>query len=443
MSDYETHLRIKQLFAEIRSGWIKNRARRAWDKSSWSRRRNMPLEDILICTLGKKGLSTAMELRHYFQAAEKAEQTVSKQDYLKQRQKLNPEVFKILNGNYLKRFYGGKEAKEWRGYLVMAADGSRAEIPNSAENRRVYGESINKYGKAVARANISVLHDVFNRFILDIGVHNYRDSEIEEAKAHIAAVKEITAGRPILIMFDRNYASLEFMDFLEESGVKYLIRLHKTNYEAERAGMQSDDEEVELIHTNNRLRHMRDKSPQRARELEGKESTGVRIIKTVLPSGEGAAFATNLKEGSAGEILRLYRKRWSVEQKYHTLKNKLKFESVTGKASIYVEQDFLAQILVFNMVQDLISAAECRAAKKAKKKRLKYEVRINENIAVGLFKERFIRLIIEEDGSRKDAMFIQLTADMERNIVPVRKLKSAPRKWKYFNKYKCNLKPSF
>jgi IS4 transposase len=152
---------------------------------------------------------------------------------------------------------------------------------------------------------------------------------------------------------------------------------------------------------------------------------------------------TNLGEGTTADILRLYRERWAIEKKYHTLKNRLKFESVTGNASIYVEQDFWAQTLVFNMVQDLITAVECRAAKKAKKKRLKYEIRINENIAIGLFKEQFIRLMIEEDDSRKDEMFRQLAADMEKNIVPVRKLKSVPRKWQYFNKYKCNLKPSF
>ena len=53
----------------------------------------------------------------------------------------------------------------------MAVDGSRAEIPNSVENRQVFGESINKYGKQAARANIRALHDVFNRFIPDIGIH--------------------------------------------------------------------------------------------------------------------------------------------------------------------------------------------------------------------------------------------------------------------------------
>jgi len=443
MSEYDTRLRIEQLFLEIHSEWIKEAARLAGDLSSWTRQRDMPLEDILLCTLAKKGLSTAMEVRHYFQAMERAEQTVSKQDYLRQRQKLNPVVFKLLNRNYLKRFYGGQEAVLWHGHLVMAIDGSRAEIPNSEENRQVYGESINKYGKQAARTNLSALHDVFNRFIIDIGMHHYRSSEIEDAKAHIGALKEIVGERPVLIMFDRNYASLEFVDFLEKSGVKYLIRLHKGDYEGERAQMSSADGEVELVYTRARLGHLKVKSPERMRELAQQKSKRVRIIKTKFANGEAAAFMTNLREGTTAEMLRLYRKRWAIEQKYHTLKNKLKFESVTGKASIYVEQDFWAQALVFNMVQDLITAAECRAAKEAKKKRLKYEMRINENIAIGLFKEKFIRLMIEENDSRKDGMFRQLTADMERNIVPVRKLKSAPRKWKYFNKYKCNLKPSF
>jgi len=443
MNEYDVYWRFERLFSEIHSEQIKIWARKDSDYYSWSRQRNMPLHDILTCILAKKGLSTTMELRQYFQAVQKMEQTVSKQDYLKQRQKLNPEVFKLLNRNYLRRFYGGQEVKEWKGYLLMAVDGSRAEIPNSEENRHVYGESINKYGNQVARANISTLYDVYNRFILDIGIHHYRDSEIEEAKAHIETLKEIMGNRPVLIMFDRNYVSLEFMDYLEKSGVKYLIRLHEGDFKAERSEMQRTDEEVELVHTKSRLHHLRKKSPQRAEELEQQKSSTVRIIKTVLSNGEAAAFITNLKEEGAGYIKRLYRKRWSIEQKYHTLKNKMKFESVTGKASIYVKQDFWAQMLVFNMVQDLITTAERRAVRSSKKKQHLYAIRINENIAIGLFKEQFIRLILEEDDHIKEAIFKRLKADMERFIVPVRQLKSVPRKWQYFNKYKCNQKPSF
>jgi hypothetical protein len=443
MENHESHVRIAQLFKGIRSERIRKDARLIGDISSWTRRRAMPLCDILICTLGKKGLSTTMEIRQYFQAVEKMEQTVSKQDYLKQRQKLNPEVFQLLNRNYLKQFYSGEEARLWCGYVVLAVDGSKAEIPNSEENRRVYGESSNANGKQVARASISAVHDVFNRFLLDIGIHHYQSSEISDARTHVEAIKAIVGERATLLMFDRNYESLEFMDYLEEKGIKYLIRLHKGNFETEKSRMSGADEEVEIQYTQARLNNIRKKSAERALTLAQRKSKRVRIIKTKLANGDEVSFMTNLTEGSTAEILKLYRKRWAIEQKYHTLKNKLKFESVTGKASIYVEQDFWAQTLVFNMVQDLISAAEYRAVKKAKKKRLKYTVRINENLAIGLFKEKFIRLFLEEDEIRKEQLFKQLTADMERNIVPVRKLKGVPRKWRYLNKYKCNLKPSF
>ena len=207
--------------------------------------------------------------------------------------------------------------------------------------------------------------------------------------------------------------------------------------------MKTSDEEIELFYTKSRLNLLKQKFPKLAEKLSQKRSIRVRIVKVILENGNPATFITNLKEGTADDIQQLYKKRWDIEKKYHTLKNKMKFESVTGKASIYVEQDFFAQTLVFNMIQDLITGAEYRAAMKAKEKQLKYEVRINENIGIGLFKEQLIQLMLEEDDTLKDEMFRQLTANMERHIVPVRKLKSTPRKWKYYNKYDCNLKPAF
>jgi transposase len=234
------------------------------------------------------------------------------------------------------------------------------------------------------------------------------------------------------------------MDFLEKAGIKYLIRLRSIDYKAERAEMQSADEEVDLQCTRDRLNPLKQKYPQRVQELQGQQSIRVRILETVFANGEKAGLVTNLHEGTSGEIQRLYRKRWSIEKKFHTLKNKLKFESVTGKASIYVQQDFWAQALVFNIIQDLIQEAARGVAKKVKRKRYRYKMRINENIAIGLFKEKFIRLMVEEDDHLKDAMFRELIKDMQDNIVPVRThVKSTPRKWNKANKYKCNQKPSF
>ena len=275
---------------------------------------DIPLKNILRYTLAKKGLSTTMEIRHYVQAMEKAAQTVSKHDYLWQQQKLNPEVLKLLNRNYLKRFYDGQAAIPWYRYLVMAIAGSRAEISNSEEDQQVYGERINKYRKQGARTNLSVVYDVFNQFLLDIGIHHYHSSEIAEAKTHIGALKAILGERPGLIISDRHYESLEFVDFLEDSGVKYLVRLHKGHYEVEKAQMSSADEEVELVFTRARLGHLRAKSPERMRELSEQKSKRVRILKTKFVNGEEAAFITNVREGTMAQILRLYRRLWAIAQ---------------------------------------------------------------------------------------------------------------------------------
>jgi hypothetical protein len=80
------------------------------------------------------------------------------------------------------------------------------------------------------------------------------------------------------------------------------------------------------------------------------KETGTRLIRSTLPSGTEFAAVTNLPESiTAEEISSVYFERLKIEESYNTLKNKLKFESVTEKASIYVYQDFPAQMLVYNM----------------------------------------------------------------------------------------------
>jgi hypothetical protein len=95
------------------------------------------------------------------------------------------------------------------------------------------------------------------------------------------------------------------------------------------------------------------------------------------------------------------------------------------------------------MVQDAITGAESRARRKKRERRSRRQTRINENRAIGLYKERFIRLLLEEDRVRRNELFVQLKEDMMKNIAPIRASPGSPRRWKYFNKCKCNLKPSF
>jgi hypothetical protein len=420
-------------------------ARLSGDETSWRRERKLPLYDMLVSIMGRKCLTTRMEIRRYFREARKAEKEVSTQDYLTRRKKLNGEVFRVLNEGYLKRFYeSGEEAAVWRGYVVLAIDGSRAEVPNSKENRGRFGVIENQYGDAVARCNISGMYDVLNEFYLDLSIHHYKVNEIEEAKGQIRRMRGITGKRRVLIIFDRGYPSLEFIDFLEKEGIKYLIRLKEGIYRKEREELGGKGGEIELAHTKDRLRTLKGKDEERAAELAAKGKTKARIVQGTKLGGKELSLITNLEEVyTAGQIRTLYRKRWEIEKRYHTLKNKMKFESVTGKASVYVYQDFYAQIFVYNMVHDLMKDAALKLAEKRHDNKYKYEMRINENRAIGLFKESFIHLMTLPDKAGREALFDETVEAIKRNLVPVRKCKTAPRRWHYFNKYKCNQKPSF
>ena len=78
-------------------------------KHAFSRKRKMPLKDMLLCCLSKKGLTTTFELRNYFKEKGDLSMQLSVQGYLQQRKRLNPEIFPYLNRKYLMDFYRSDE----------------------------------------------------------------------------------------------------------------------------------------------------------------------------------------------------------------------------------------------------------------------------------------------------------------------------------------------
>ena len=412
------------------------------NSEAFTRNRKMSLPFIIYSILLRKGKTVSMDLRDFFKKTGK-DAIVSRQAYMKQRRKLNPEVFIRLNDFYLNEFYGSKEeVLTWKDYVVLAIDVSKAEIPNSEANRNKYGIAKNKEQDGCARALISGMYDVNNDFFLDLQIFNVNGSEKKAAENNIKALKRIKINHPVLIIFDRNYPSIEFMNKLKENNISFLIRLKSTDYIQERKSIETNDRKIELNHTWKRLYKIKKSNRKSHEKLKNKKSTQARLVKCLSPEGNEIAFITNLPENiSTEEICNEYFKRWKIELAYNTLKNKMKFESVSGKSTIYVKQDFLAQILVYNLARDLMNSAEKEL--KNNQKKSKYPVRINENIALGVFREEFIELMMEDDTAKRDEKYVVLQKEMENYYLPKRKSDSKKRKFHPANKYASNLKPSF
>ena len=170
----------------------------------------------------------------------------------------------------------------------------------------------------------------------------------------------------------------------------------------------------------------------------------MRISRTTLPCGNELARMTDLLDTiTAEELTDFYYQRWEMEKKYHTLKNKMKFESVTWKASVYGYQDFWAQVLVYNMVENIRNSADKKVAESGRENGKKYPTHKNENMAIGLFKEAMLKIILESEEKKRVKKLEELQEEMERHVLPIRELSGKERRKNISNKNKNNQKNSF
>ena len=139
---------------------------------------------------------------------------LSIQGYLQQGKRLNPEIFPYPDRNCLMDFYHSGEPEPWNGYLLAATDGSRAEVPDSEENRETSGNSGSRHSKTGrVRVPAGGMYDILNHFYPDIETEHVSVSENELAERNLIHLGETETGRPVPAVFDRGYPSLEFTGF--------------------------------------------------------------------------------------------------------------------------------------------------------------------------------------------------------------------------------------
>ena len=98
---------------------------------------------------------------------------------------------------------------------------------------------------------------------------------------------------------------------------------------------------------------------------------------------------------------------------------------------------------MYNMIQDIRNSADEKAVASGQKKGNKYPMHTNENIAIGLFKEAMLKLLLEQEDKKRIQKLNELQAEMERYVVPKKERPSKERRKNISNKYKNNQKNSF
>lgn len=412
-------------------------------QNSFTRNRKIPFYDILLMTLNKQGKNVSFEIRD-FELNKKGENEVqySEEAYLKQRRILNPEVFKEMNILYLRDFYAKpKEIKKKNGYVLCAIDGSKIEIPNTPQNREIFGSEGNQHKKKTARALLSGIYDVENHFFIDVQISRVDSNEEELAKKNIEGIRNILGNNKEILILDRGYPSIELFNWLKERNKKFIMRLSSNDYIKERENMTTEDEIVKIKYSYARLNKMKKTKPEFYEKLKDKEGIDLRITKIKISEKIDEFLISNLdaEEFTKEDLKEIYAKRWEVEISYNSIKNKLKIEEFTGNLPQFIYQDVYAQIVVYNQIQDMLYTGR----KEIKSKREK-SYKINEGKAIGIFKEKYIKIMLIKDREEAVKELDLLEKEMERYVTIIRKnRKSTIREWTPSNKYRTNYKTSF
>lgn len=409
------------------------------DKDFIRKRKVMP-KDIILYELNKKGLSTKMEIINFNNINDIQE--ISSPGLFKQREKLNPKAFVYLTQMSLRNFYVDykEEVKTYKGYIIKAIDGSDFEIPNTKTSREKYN---GKQQKHCARITVSTCYDVLNKYTLDTIIEQYDFSETEMFNKHLETIKkeEILGKFKSIVLADRNYRNLNFFYESIKNNEKFLIRIASNCYQNETKKMKSNDEFIEIKYEYNRVKYYKEINPELCEYLEKGNTIKIRCIKIQLENGEIEYLLTNLEkeEMSTDNIKELYNLRWKIETNYKHLKNNLKIECITSSKKILIEQDIYSQVLVANMLQAFINDSD----EKLEKIKYKNKVKTNNNMAIGIFKNTLIYILLENDNKKREKMMDKFNQAIMKYIVPIKPNRKNERKNNPKNRYHINQRKAF
>jgi hypothetical protein len=426
---------IEKIREEIDSGRLINVFKKS--VADFTRKGKITFGSVLHFNFNKRGQTLKMEVYRFAKDYNLPE--VSSPAMLEKRKMVNPEVFKHLNKIILTDFYSlfKNQVKTFKGYVLIAIDGSDSEVPNTPQTRKEFGIEDGK----VARMKLSNCFDLLNKFVLDCEVDKNKTSERAMARKHMARIKPILGDFQTILVADMGYPSLSEFYHRIKNDDKFVMRIPSHFFKNELEKMTSSDEWVEIEYQYDRIRNYKESDPELYSYYESGKTISIRIVRVILSSGVEEILATNLPsdEFSSDDIIRLYDLRWGIETNFHTLKENMTITNISSSIKDLILQEVFSQMVMYN----LIRAVQNEEDEKINHSKSKHQKKTNTNMAIGLGKDFLIHIMLEEDQIRRNKMFEELHERVQKYKEPIRKGRSYPRLANKSNKHHINKRKSF
>lgn len=349
--------------------------------------------------------------------------SVSASAYSQARYKLKHTAFIELNqAAVVETLYSDRDYQRFWDFRVLAIDGSKLVLPDTAALREEFGTIAWTNGKTAELqgerpyALASVLYDVLNRVALDATLDKAKAYEIDLAMAHLAHTR---AGD--LLTMDRNYPSYRLLAELNWHGRDFVIRCSAASFAEARRMLKGEGPDSQVV-TLTPCAGQRSSIRERGLPL----SLTVRLVRVVLSTGSNEVLVTSLLDSDlypTEGFLALYHLRWGVETFYGLLKTRLELENFTGLGAEAIRQDFYATAYLSGLESLLTDTAQAMLDAKA----TKYPQTVNRAVSFNAIKNLALDLLLAGNLDT-DSLLEQLTALFLTNPCLERSHRNPPRK---------------
>ncbi|MFC3562207.1 transposase [Pedobacter jamesrossensis] len=305
-----------------------------------------------------------------------------------------------------------KRAKRWKGFRLVAIDGSTSYLVNKPEVFDHFGVQVNQ-STSVVMGRIMTARDVLNGVNICSQLHPINTSE-----QHIAYQWIPNLERDMLAIYDRGFPSFSamYLHLEQEAPVNFVMRCKNSFNKEVSCFSQSacPDLLIEIKATNSAISEL----GKQGYKVTSETTVKVRLIKVLLPDGKTEILITSLLDARKYPLHLfgdLYFKRWGIETEYGMQKNYMQLELLSGYKVNTILQDFHASIFISNLQHILSIPAQTKSEKKHKDRIYSYQ--INRNIAIGNLKQHLINLFKRKDTG---ALIRKIEKLFAKYIEPVR-----------------------
>lgn len=308
--------------------------------------------------------------------------------------------------------------KTWKGYHVLACDGSDVNIPVDILDKDTLIQ--NGDSKPFSQFHINALYDCMNHVYCDLEIGNA--SKTQECESLINMIKQKLYPKKSIILADRGYESYNLIATCLEQKQKFVIRVKDITSNGMLSPLSLPDGEWDMDITRKITRKQTKETKNNKDQyvilvngsgkfdyLEYEQDyydMKFRVVRFKITADTYECLITNLNqdEFTPKDLKEIYHMRWNEETSFRELKYKVGLINFHSKKRNFLKQEIYARFILFNVSNMIIETISLQ------KECVKYVWKVNYATALTNIR-RYLKKEIDENN---------LITRIKKFLIPIR-----------------------